>query len=263
LANTQVYTQVFDSEYYSGAQVSIYIGDVWVDEVTSLSYVCQQNKTPLYGYASQLWDDCAAGQVLVQGSFSINFKEQGYLWAVLRRYHNISGANVGFSTARADKRLLNVRSGTRRDQPELVNKAGIRVGSNGTSINRQTIERVTQGETARGERFDFYHHLAGYSTFKTSSPRDSAYEDIIEAFEDQVWQPKIANTDLNTQLRRTDDNRFDGFDIYVVFGNYANPRANHTVSKIIDVRLLGQSKQFGIDGVPIQETYNFIARTIA
>lgn len=259
----QVNTTVFDLDYYSAAQCFLYIGDVWVDEVTSLQYTVQQSKTPLYGYASQLWDDCAAGHVIVQGGFSINFKEQGYLWAVLRRYHNIQGNAVGFSTSNNDRNLTRQRKGTRRDQPELVNERGVRVGSNGTAINRQTIERVVQGEVRRGDRFDFYQKLSGYSTFKTSSPRDRAFEDIAEAFEDQVWEPKITNNDLNSQLRRTDSNEFDNFDMYVVFGNYANPKANHTVNKIIDVRLTGQSKTIQVGGGPVQEFYSFYARTTA
>lgn len=258
---SQVSTRIYDLDYFSGSQMFLYIGDVWVDEVTSLQYVTQQIKTPIYGYASQLWDDVAAGHVLVSGQFTINFKEQGYLWAVLRRYKQI--IDPGFSVAKQDSRLLKTRKGSTVTMPDLVNKNGTRVGSNGTAISRATIERIAQGDITRQERFDFYHDLAGYATFGVNSPKDKAFEDIVEAFEDQIWNPKGTDTDLNNQLRRTDDNRFDGFDMYVVFGNYASPQANHTVQKIIDVRLTSQAKMVKIDGSPIQEEYSFIARTVA
>jgi hypothetical protein len=240
----------------------LYIGDVWVDEITSLQYATTQSKAPIYGYASQLWDDCAAGQVIVQGQFTINFKEQGYLWAVLRRFKNIA-VDAAFAGGEG------VKGASRQDKALGIDPNRKRIdrrsvwGSNATRTARASIERIVQGNAPRGEMYQFWHHLAGYSTFNVQDPKDKIFEDIVENFEDMVWQPNISNTDLNNQIRRTDDIAFDGFDMYVVFGNYSNPKANHTVSKIIDVRLMSQGKQVVIDGSPIQESYQFIAQTVA
>jgi hypothetical protein len=118
------------------------------------------------------------------------------------------------------------------------------------------------GRATKSQKTKFYQDLAGFSTFDINSPRDRKFEDIVEAFEDQVWTVHD-NGRLNAQTRRTDDNQFDNFDMYVVFGNYASPGANHTVQKIIDVRLTTQSKVVEITGEPIQEQYSFIARTVA
>lgn len=259
------FTTVYDLDYFSGSQMFLYIGDVWIDEVTSLQYVTRQEKQPIYGYASQLYDDVAAGRVIVQGSFTINYKEQGYLWAVLRRWkditENIALPGLNLTTKRDIARQEN------RDRALLANRLGGGsgrpvVGSNGTRISRASIERLVRGEATTQERNDFYNQLAGYATFDVDSPRDKTFEDIAEIFEDQIWtQPD--NNNLNNQIRRTDDNRFDGFDMYVVFGNYANPKANHTVQKIIGVNLLTQGKSVMINGMPIQEEYSFFARTVA
>jgi len=240
----------------------LYIGDVWVDEVTSLAYQITQNKTPLYGYASQLFDDTAAGQIIVNGSFSINFKEQGYLWAVLRRYFNVCSIEANVSMAKRGEGGL-LRGNSKQAKPDLVDQKGNIVGSNGTRIQRTNIERLTQGEATRSERFKFYQDLAAYATFNTKNPRDRIFEDVVEAFEDEVWSPDATNDGLNSQLRRIDANRFDGFDMYIVWGDYSSPGANHTVRKIIGVRLTGESKQMVIDGSPIQEIYSFIAQTVA
>jgi len=232
MAKSVLDTQVYDLDYFSGSQMFLYIGNVWLDEVTSLQYTTQQIKTPIYGYASQLWDDCAAGHVLVQGQFSINFKEQGYLWATLRRTKNVSseqayaGAEGIKNIAKKDKRLGITRAP--RDRRPIW-------GSNATRVSRQSLERIMQGRATKGEEYQFYQDLAGYATFDVASPRDKIFEDVVEYYEDQIWAKGVTNDRLKTQIRRTDDNRFDGFDIYVVFGNYANPRANHTVQKIIDV----------------------------
>lgn len=73
----------FSSEYYSGTDIRIYFGDIWIDEITSLQWTLQENVANIYGYASYTWDRIARGTRFVQGSFSINFKESGYLNTVL------------------------------------------------------------------------------------------------------------------------------------------------------------------------------------
>lgn len=265
------HTTIYDLDYFSGSQMFLYIGDVWVDEITTLQYRTQQAKRPIYGYASQLWDDCAAGQVIVQGSFTINYKEQGYLWAVLRRYFEIAASTTGIPSAKSNQtkhgeRLLRkqqkLQSKHGRIQPGAIDSRPL-VGSNGTQISRASIERLIRGEATTGERYEFYNNLAGYATTQTERPRDKVFEDIMEVFEDQIWTQNISSDNLRTQIRRTDDNAFDGFDMYVVFGNYANPKANHTVQKVIDVRLTSQGKFVSIDGQPIQEQYEFLAQTTA
>ena len=75
--------QIFPEEYFSGADVSIYFGDVFVDDITSLSFVLTEMVQPIYGYASYVFDDVARGSRLVQGAFSIAFRESGYLYTIL------------------------------------------------------------------------------------------------------------------------------------------------------------------------------------
>src|SRR3990167_7047716 len=90
--DTPIFNRVIDRDYFTGTQASIYIGDVYVDEVVSYAYSVQQTKTPIYGYASQLFDAVSAGPVLVTGNFSINFKESGYLYLILMRYKQFNDA---------------------------------------------------------------------------------------------------------------------------------------------------------------------------
>ena len=52
------------------------------------------------------------------------------------------------------------------------------------------------------------------------------------------------------------------FDIYAVFGDHTDPNANHTVYRIKEVYLTGQSQVISSNGQPIQEQYSFIARDI-
>lgn len=257
----QEFTTLYDLDYYTGSQASIYIGDVWVDEIVSFEYKLVQSKTPLYGYASQLFDDSAAGRVLVQGAFAINFKEQGYLWAVLRRYFGTTGAETGGKVDKNDSALL-MRAPGSSNMPDIMDSGGQRVGSGGTKISRASIERLTQGEATTGERFNFYNSLAGMSSFSTDKSRDRVFEDVVEAFEDEIWSPLATNDGLNLQIRRVDQNHFDGFDIYMVFGDYSNPRANHTARKVVGVRLTSEGKRVAVGEGNIVEVYDFFAQTV-
>lgn len=262
LQQTKIFNRFYDLEYFSGAQCSAYVGDVWVDDMSYIQYSRTQEKTPLWGYASQLFDDCAAGHVIVNGAFSINFKESGYIWAILRRYFSL---DTNFSTATGAADILKKPHASALSAGKLgegIDGIGGRpvIGSNGTRVSRASIERLLQGKASRKERYDFYHDLAGYATFSPGTGRDKVFEDIVEIFEDQIWKT-TDNKKLLEQIRRVDDNIFDGFDIYVLFGNYANPRANHTVVKLVGVRITGESMQVVADGEPVQVVYSFLART--
>jgi len=264
-------TRVYDLDYFSGSQMFLYIGDVWIDEVTSLEYRIENTKQPIYGYASQLYDDMAAGQILVRGRFTINFKEQGYLWAVLQRYYN-QGYEANFvgppsPVGPLSDKFLESQSklntdAYRRSGGMQNNSSRPVMTKNATAIGRASIERVMQGNASPSELSKFYHGMAAYATSDVSNPRDAAFEALAEAFEDQVWVTGD-NDVLNSQIRRVDEQLFDGFDIYVVFGNYAEPKANHTVQKIIGVNINAWGKTIEINGLPIQEQYEFIAKTVA
>ncbi len=81
--DTRVEYQIFSEDYFSGADVNIFFGDVWVDEAISLQFGVSEKVLPIYGYQSFVFDTVVRGQRIVQGSFGINFKTAGYLQQVL------------------------------------------------------------------------------------------------------------------------------------------------------------------------------------
>jgi hypothetical protein len=259
----QPFTAIYDQDYFSGSQVSIYVGDIWVDEITSFSYSMSQNKNPIYGYASQLFDDVAVGQAIVQGNFTINYKEQGYLWAVLKRYQNLV----------ASKKLIPPVS--RETSPATTRTPSVNPGEKGHWVSHKTIEQF-QGESinaaiksllsgglTKDKVYENYISLAGHATFDTDSPQERAFENLMERFENQVWGDGSTRYGLPSKNERNPIAKpYDDFDIYVVFGNYQNDKANHTTQKIEGVRLLSQGKQVVVGGAPIQEEYSFLARTV-
>jgi hypothetical protein len=88
--DSRVEYQIFNEDYFSGADVNIFFGDIWVDEATNLSFQLQEDVLPIYGYASYTFDAVARGKRLVSGSFTINFKSTGYLQAILENANAIN-----------------------------------------------------------------------------------------------------------------------------------------------------------------------------
>lgn len=72
--------------YFTMSQARMYIGGLFINELNSLQWALQDNKIPIYGYASRFLDAKAQGKSLVQGQFTINFISEGYLLVALQNY---------------------------------------------------------------------------------------------------------------------------------------------------------------------------------
>lgn len=250
-----VLNRVYDKEYFSGTQAALYIGDVFVDEIVGYSFAVNEVKTPIFGYASQLYDAVSKGTVIIHGNFAINFKESAYLYLILNRYKRLAD-DIDFITDGA----LNL--GTSEGELVIRAKKNPRIPSpfqnnkEGGQILRTTIERIINGQVTNEERFNFYQSLAGFAT--VAGAPDRTFEDYAEAFEDRVWgTPPI---ELDGEIRRPTDSYFDGFEMYFTFGDFNNPQANHTVQRITGVHLTRSSKAVNVSGEPIMEQYEFFGR---
>ena len=276
MARTTLQTSVYDQEYFSGSQVNLYIGDVLIDEVTQIEVSVHQKKRPIYGYASQLFDNVSCGTVLVEGQFQINFKESGYLYTVLRRFERqrelkgtpyvsprVSSSNIG-------RPQVNGRNigGAKLKSPGQGSDPGVLFRKNIEELEERAIQRIVAGKNPQTgedltseEQIEYYQQLMRYhveaSGFNSPAGALPKAESAFETFEDQVWQ----NDRLTTGARRVDDQAFDGFTIYITYGDFnRNDEVNHTVRRIDDIRLFGQAQQVSVGGTPVSEAYSFFAR---
>ncbi len=258
---------VYNIEYFSGAQVSLYIGDVFVDEVTTLSYGYQQSRTPIYGYASTLFDDVSEGHLLVTGQFTVNYKEAGYLWLILDRYRKMN-KNKPSLTSSSQNPFINSGRATRNNIENIINSE-VSV-SERTRYFQNLAKKITEQERTNASRVASHASLGGFASTQRSIAAGRATDEKrnlgkaeaeFEAFEDLIWQADAEELDLRN--RRADDPRLNPFEIYVACGDFAGDNtANHTIERIRNVYILGKSKQIVIDGLPIQEQYQFLARNI-
>jgi len=261
---------IYNVEYFSGAQVSLYIGDIWVDEITTLSYGVMQSRSPIYGYASELFDDVSEGHVLVQGTFTLNFKEAGYLWLVLNRFRSKMGGQENLLERSSPTPFKSSADVARRNIERIINHETTIFERN--RVLQNLVISSDPDELAKAQsqaRLQTRSSLTGFSSDtrtvasidKTRSKKVGAAENKYEMFEDTVWRK--SPQELDAETRRTDDPRLNPFEIFVAFGDFAGDNtANHTIERIRDVYILGKSKQIVIDGMPIQEQYSFIARNL-
>jgi hypothetical protein len=195
----------------------------------------EQQKRPIYGYASHHWDFVAKGTTIVTGNFTINFKESGYLHIVLQHLAENSISSSPIPSAPNYK-------------PNMATTT--------SPVSRANIESLIQ----QGVTPDTYKALSDLSKLP-----DDKFEDIAEKFEDAIWGPKGSSAErdplaIAKALRRPD--LMKNFDIFLTFGNLDDAASNHTARRIREVELVGQSQLIEVSGEPIQEAYTFIARDV-
>lgn len=253
---------IYSIDYFSGAQVGVFIGDVLIDEVTSISYEIFQNRKPLYGYADTLFRAVSKGQVLVQGQFTINFKEAGYLWLVLNHYKEMIKGSPGLlatpfnnSQSIEDLNIEKLINGEPKTADRMKALA---------AISEQVAKELKDPDPglvrARKEQLAF-GSLGGFASSGRAAGGVGQAESMFEMFEDKIW--KSDRFSLDEDDRRADDPDLNPFDIYLSYGDFAGDnRINHTIRKLSNVHILGSGQQIVIDGQPIQESYSFIAQNI-
>lgn len=258
----------YETDYYSGSQVQVMVGDVLIDNAVSVSFQSMQSRAPIYGYASQYFNFVAEGAVLIRGSLVVAFKEAAHLLFSLQRFHNRQGGNVRYidlgEAGRVPARTANKLRGAAR-RGDLGNKG---------RVAYKSIEQIKQA-AVNGDRL-------AYSDLVTTlhALSDDEFEDAAEVFEDVIWTGSSKNTRTRENLysRNLSEDSADGIsynevlghrradqyppcDIWVTYGDMRAPDGvNHTVVKLLDVYFEGQSQRIYSNGEPVYEELPFLAR---
>lgn len=217
--------QIFEFPYYSSPQIYLFINGQWLDEITSLQYNKIQGKYPLYGYASREFSTIADGHIIVNGTFTINFKHPDYLTLLLaelqQQQSNTDPQLTRASNEEADRiiRDLNNKNNLENIIPSIIESI---------LQNPQQAEKVrTNNQTLLEKR-------------------------LKEAF----WPNQ--DTNLN-QTKSVQD--FNNFDIYIRYGQTING-INVVNETITGCHITTNGKAITLNDDIIQESYTFVARNI-
>lgn len=272
----------YEHDYYSGSQVQVMMGDVLLDAAVGISYAVQQNKTPVYGYANQYYAFVADGQVFVQGSLTIAFKEAGYLLFPIKRFVELNAGSVwspvrkgGHETALQDAHAIVTAEGSSTGQLEAISRVARRKQT--MKANVEQVFAATNGSsTVSMSNKSPYNQLVT----KLGALSDNEFEDWAEIFEDVLWygsdkQIPTLRDQLNTKnlqplnvieketfLSHRRPDQYPEVDIWIIYGDTSDHTANHTVKRLLDVSFTGCSTVISPSGEPVYENYSFIARNL-
>lgn len=77
--------RLFPYEYFTGADVTLYIGRIKLVDIAAISYQVTEQLLPIYGYASRTFDAMARGTRLVTGQLMIPYKSAKGLMEQIER----------------------------------------------------------------------------------------------------------------------------------------------------------------------------------
>lgn len=238
-----------NSIYYSGANVKVYFGDVWVEELASIQYSIDEQVAPVYGFNSYMFDKVARGTRLVSGAFIVNHTEAGYIDTILERI----ASNI-------DKEQRNALS--KKSLGHLVSD----VRKHDSSRNIENLLKIDGSS-------NYEDYIEG---LKSSfwGPRKPSQNTIHRSGEGREYQPNYyadkEGGDSKNILKQ------HGFNILLDFSPSANVKdfkqcitdmnnegsMSQTFRSIIGVHLTGENQLIAPNGQAIQTQYNFIARDI-
>lgn len=228
----------YTTDYFCGSQVAIFLGDIWLSDISMIQYEMTQTKRPFYGYKSQKFDMVAKGTQLINGAFSMNYTHTNFLNMAIAEYLRHSST---------------------------LSKDGGPGGAG--SINQDEFNRFLD---------DIYHKRNSLKTLGPNRPltnipgdTDNSMNELdfgvkASLLENYFWGGADAPTEPYATI--PPDN-LPPFDIMITFGNYAKERtvedegiSSHTLKILNNVHITGHALQAGTTGEPIQEVYSFIAR---
>lgn len=228
--------QRFKEEYFTGADVRIYFGDIWVDEITSLQFTLQEQVAPIYGYASYTWDKVARGTRVIQGSFTINYKESYYLHSILNTL------STKMSESKKDNPMFN----------EKEWKKGL------------TIEHLLEDSNYENTADELEKSLWGASK-DAGLNKLTASKDKETYFYPENKNASVSDDSNNNMATSQKQLAEHGFNILIGYGpqnEVDGMKYNESTHSLVGVQLTGVSQVIGGDGQAVQEQYTFIAKDL-
>lgn len=228
-------TELQTFSYHSGAQISVWFDDIWVNDISSITWQYSQEKRPLYGYASTYFDAVSRGQVIVQGSFTINFRQRDYISLVIENIRRLEkDIKSWVSPSEAEDRWQSIRP---------IISSHLRNGTFGPS----SVEDII----ALGRSENFWETVDGYEAaiWDTLNEQEDFYRDTPDVLQHRNFS--------------------QGFDINIVYGHLSDERSatpydvmSSTKKILKGVHLTGSTQIIQATGEPIQEGYSFFAKDI-
>lgn len=235
-------------EYFSGANVRVYFGNIQVDQLAAISFQMQEQVTPIYGFNSYRFDKIARGSRIVSGTFTLSFTENGYLQTILDRISsNIDKANNNLlwkndveplkkdlqraTSARTIENILSMsEDNTYKDYVEELKESFWGNTSSGNTVSRGTLSK---------EHDSYYYPKAEGSPWENPL-KEHGFNILID------YSPEANQKDFEDCL-----NDFD-----------KKGSLYQSYRSIVGVHITGETQEIAPDGDVLRTHYTFVARDL-
>lgn len=252
-SETSVNYQVFPENYFSGCDVSVFIGDVWVEEVVSISFAVMEQVQPIFGYNSYTYDTVARGSRVIEGSLRINFTEGNYLNRILQnalsRSSNLKGyaqnpqGQYSWQTAKLTSDTKVFENTTLKDLS--ANALRAELDKQSQEQRNDYINKIRKAVWGTGMRDGIYKRPDG------TPIEGQGHEDLY------LNMPLFDQDPLGFRIIITYGQPMTGTKPKSLFN--APPGA---VRQIVGVQLKSAQQVIGAGGEPVYEDYGFLAKDI-
>ena len=228
-------------EYFSGANARVYFGNVWVDELSEISFSLQEQVAPIYGFHSYTFDRISRGTRMVQGTFTINFTENGYLQTILDEVER----DMQVNTSRLSVPPINdyIRSNSERETIQDL----LEISHRPTYIQQtEVLKHSFWGNTSASSTYSIVPRKLNDSYYYSqkgrgkSTMRHNGFNILID------YSPDANQKDFQDCLNDIAAGRSS-------FQTYRN---------IIGVHIGSESQSLTNNGQVIAQTYQFIAQDL-
>lgn len=232
----------YETDYYGGCQVSVFLGDIWLNDINLIQYNATQTKRPFYGYKSQKFDMVAKGTQIVEGVFAMYYTHTNYLNIAMGQFlKKSSGARTTQLTSNEVDQFL----AALEENPELLS----------FSTDPYYVDLPDLNE------------LSGQNS--STSMKNLSFNNKAALLEEYFWGDSD-NSNAKADSSVIEPDNLPAFDITINFGDYPNDRvkgipdeahSSHSVKTLRNVEITGHSIAVADDS-PVMEVYSFIARSV-
>lgn len=253
-----IYPNTDYDKYFTITGARIFIGNLFIDELSSIQYALQDNAIPTYGYASRFVDAYAQGRSLVQGQFSLNFVSEGYLYTVLQQYSNLQGNGFNINSPQANQiaQILTMMA-TRDSLIQQANNNPNAVqpsNSSSTTAPGQGLSSEDIGSGTAVNQTQLANNLLSQIYTAVAALSSDQQNKLFNLREQQLK----GNTNINGIANAVYEDIL--FDIRLTFGNSVT--GVERLRYIEKCKLISNEQFIAPDGQTLLDSYGFIARRL-
>lgn len=248
-----------ESNYVSASQVSIYVGNIWLDDASHIELNQMSAKVPYYGYNDTHYRAIGQGKVLVTGAITIQFRYANYLTKAVMM-------------ARKGQDLLNLSEAVKMTSMVKAVQKSEMLGTK-DFVSAEEFAEVLEAEAVTENGLFSVRGLGAAASLPAEANRLSRYlkgrfwgeKDVVEELlEDYKIGDKMSK---NPYMAMTDPRVQKRVDIIVNYDPGDSVNNPELVKVIEDVHFTSEGSRIDnsraeYGGAPIAERYEFMAKQV-